>query len=110
MKIASTNFKHYTTKRLKEILDSDYGMNEHHTKDYVNHLDVIKAEYNKRMAKNDKLAAKKSIHAREQSIERKLQHAMELIEAKEVEIEMLKEQLRFAEAYFLPPVIDNTPF
>lgn len=110
MKITSTNFKHYTTKRLKEIIDSEYGMNEQHTKDYVNHLDVIRSEYNRRMTKNDTLAAKKSIRARERSIEQKLQHALELIEAKEVEIEMLKRQISFAETYFLPPIIDTTPF
>lgn len=110
MKIASTKFKHYTTKRLKEILDNPYGMNEHHTKDYGAYLEEIQSVYNKRMAKHGVLADKKSIRAREQSIEQKLSHAMELIEAQKVEIEMLKQELSFAHAHFLPPIIDNTPF
>lgn len=110
MKITSTNFKHYTTKRLKEILDNPYGMNEHHTKDYGAYLDEIRNEYDKRMIKHDALAAKKSIRAQAKSHKELYEQALELIEAQKVEIEMLKRQISFAETYFLPPIINNTPF
>lgn len=110
MKITSTKWRYYTTKRLKEILDSDYGMNEGHTKDYGAYLEEIRSVYNKRMTKQNDKAAKQAIRKLELSHKEMYEQALELIEMQKVEIEMLKRELDFAHAHFLPPIIDNTPF
>ena len=111
--MASNNWRKYSTRMLKDIIDDPYHRSRHgEGKDYGPFIEEIKTEYLTRMSREQEKKTKRAIKQLP-SVEEFLITEIKTLRARVLELESeneyMKQELRWMEKYF-PDVINQPPF
>jgi len=111
--ITKSKFHKLPTKKIQELLDNDYGMNDLHTKDYHNHIEELQSILWQRQTKESKAMMKQ--HEEQTNYDRltELQKENEelkrelLIVQLELENDLLKRKINDLRSTRFPEIISE---